>query len=87
MGRPSPEHRSRSTPGKSPVRESRTPGSAGEVLGNWCLYPTSDEAVTKLLFLVLNRSEKEWIMPPREWFMATAQFVVLFGERFTIAMA
>jgi putative transposase len=47
----------------------------------------SDEAVTKLLFLVLNRSEKEWIMPPREWAMAKSQFAVLFGERFTSAMA
>jgi putative transposase len=47
----------------------------------------SDEAATKLLFLVLNRSEKEWIMPPREWSMAKAQFAVLFGERFTRAMA
>src|SRR5205814_3890410 len=25
----------------------------------------SDEAAMKLLFLVLNRAEKEWIMPPR----------------------
>src|ERR1700758_5537679 len=47
----------------------------------------SDEAATKLLFLVLNRSEKQWIMPPREWSMAKAQFAVLFGERFTVAMA
>ena len=47
----------------------------------------SDEAATKLLFLVLNRSEKQWIMPPREWSMAKAQFAVLFGERFTRAMA
>ena len=47
----------------------------------------SDEAATKLLFPVLNRSEKEWIMPPREWSMAKAQFAVLFGERFSIAMA
>src|SRR4051812_49020000 len=47
----------------------------------------SDEAATKLLFLVLNRSEKEWIMPPREWAMAQSQFAVLFGERFTSAMA
>ncbi len=46
----------------------------------------SDEAATKLLFLVLNRSEKEWIMPPREWAMAKSQFAVLFGERFTIAL-
>ena len=46
----------------------------------------SDEAAMKLLFLVLNRAEKEWIMPPREWCMAKAQFAVLFGERFTRAM-
>ena len=46
----------------------------------------SAEAATKLLFLVLNRSEKEWIMPPREWSMAKSQFAVLFGERFTAAM-
>jgi len=25
----------------------------------------SDEAATKLLYLILNRSEKEWRMPPR----------------------
>ena len=46
----------------------------------------SDEAATKRLFLVLKRSEKEWIMPPREWAMAKSQFAVLFGERFTAAM-
>ncbi|MEO5759322.1 MAG: IS256 family transposase [Mesorhizobium sp.] len=49
-------------------------------------FPT-DEAALKLLFLVLNRAEKEWIMPPREWTMAKAQFAVLFGERFARAMA
>ena len=47
----------------------------------------SDEAATKLLFLILNRSEKEWKMPPREWAMAKAQFAVIFGERFIKAMA
>jgi len=47
----------------------------------------SDEAAMKLLFLVLNRSEKEWKMPPREWALAKAQFAVIFGERFTKAMA
>ena len=47
----------------------------------------SDDAATKLLFLVLNRSEKQWIMPPREWSMAKSQFAVLFGERFKMAMA
>jgi putative transposase len=47
-------------------------------------FPT-DEAAMKLLFLVLNRSEKEWTMPAREWSLAKAQFA--FGERFTRAMA
>lgn len=47
----------------------------------------NDEAALKLLFLVLNRAEKEWKMPPREWAMAKAQFAVLFGERFTKALA
>ena len=49
-------------------------------------FPT-DEAAMKLLFLVLNRSEKEWKMPPRERCMAKAQFAVLFGKRFTRAIA
>lgn len=45
----------------------------------------SDEAALKLLFLVLNRAEKEWTRGPREWTMARAQFAILFGERFTRA--
>jgi putative transposase len=49
-------------------------------------FPT-DEAAMKLLFLVLNRSEKEWTMPAREWSIAKAQFAILFGERFMKAMA
>lgn len=49
-------------------------------------FPT-DEATLKLLYLVLNRSEKAWTMGPREWVMAKAQFAVIFGERFTRAMA
>src|SRR3712207_4641854 len=49
-------------------------------------FPT-EEAALKLLFLVLHRSEKEWTMPAREWCMAKAQFAILFGERFTRAMA
>jgi putative transposase len=47
----------------------------------------SDDAAAKLIFLILNRSEKEWKMPPREWAVANAQFAVLFGERFIRAMA
>ena len=49
-------------------------------------FPT-DEAAMKLLVLVLNRSEKEWKMAPREWVMAKAQVAVIFGARFTRAMA
>ena len=49
-------------------------------------FPT-DEAAMKLLFLVLNRTEKEWTMPAREWSLAKAQFAILFGERFTRAIA
>ncbi len=48
-------------------------------------FPT-DEAAMKLLYLVLNRSEKEWKMAPREWVMAKAQFAIIFGERFTKAL-
>ena len=47
----------------------------------------SEEAATKLLYLILHRSEKEWKMPPREWSMAKAQFAVIFGERFIKALA
>jgi putative transposase len=47
----------------------------------------SDDAATQLLYLILNRSEKEWKMPPREWSMAKAQFAVIFGDRFIRAMA
>ncbi|MGZ2402862.1 transposase-like protein [Rhizobium ruizarguesonis] len=46
-----------------------------------------DEAATKLLYLVLNRSEKEWKMPPREWTMAKSQFAILFADRFQAARA
>jgi transposase-like protein len=45
----------------------------------------SDDAATKLLYLILNRLEKESRMPPREWSMAKAQFAVLFGERFIVS--
>jgi len=47
----------------------------------------NDNAAMKLLFLVLNRTEKEWTMPARVWCMAKAQFAILFETRFTKAMA
>ncbi|HEX2065281.1 MAG TPA: transposase, partial [Candidatus Thermoplasmatota archaeon] len=45
-------------------------------------FPT-DEAALKLLFLVLNRTMREWKMPAREWTAAKAQFAILFEDRFT----
>jgi putative transposase len=47
-------------------------------------FPT-DEAVLKLLFLVLRLTSKEWKMPQREWTAAKAQFAILFEDRFAIA--
>ena len=47
-------------------------------------FPT-DDAVLKLLFLVLNLAAKEWRMPAREWSAAKAQFAILFEERFRLA--
>src|ERR687886_60500 len=41
-----------------------------------------DDAVLKLLFLVLNLAAKEWRMPQREWSAAKAQFAILFEDRF-----
>jgi putative transposase len=46
-------------------------------------FPT-DEAVLKLLFLVLKLAAKEWRMPAREWAAAKAQFAILFEDRFAI---
>ena len=44
-----------------------------------------DDAVLKLLFLVLNLASKDWRMPAREWSAAKAQFAILFEDRFAIA--
>jgi putative transposase len=48
---------------------------------------STDDPAMKMLFLVLHRAEKAWIMPPREWTMAKAQFAILFGECFSKAQA
>ena len=42
----------------------------------------SDDAATKLLYLVLNHAAAEWKRPPREWSEAKTQFAVMFNERF-----
>jgi hypothetical protein len=38
-------------------------------------------------FSIFARIAQEWTMPAREWSLAKAQFAILFGERFTRAMA
>ena len=38
----------------------------------------SDDAATKLLYLVLNHATAEWKRPPREWAEAKTQFAVMF---------
>ncbi len=45
----------------------------------------SDDAATKLLYLVLNRAAADWKRPPREWAEARTQFAITFGERFRIS--
>jgi len=45
----------------------------------------SDDAATKLLYLVLNHAAADWKRPPREWAEAKTQFAVMFKERFVRA--
>lgn len=47
-------------------------------------FPT-DDAATKLIWLVLREATAEWKMPPREWGEAKSQFAILFEDRFIIA--
>jgi putative transposase len=44
----------------------------------------SDEAATKLLYLVLRNVTKNWKMPQREWTSAMTQFAIMFGDRFSV---
>ena len=44
-------------------------------------FPT-DDAATKLLFLVLQKAAAEWKVAPKEWSAAKTQFAILFEERF-----
>ena len=49
---------------------------------NGCKSFPSDEAASKLLYLVLDHAAEAWKRPPREWFEAKTQFAVIFGKRF-----
>jgi putative transposase len=44
----------------------------------------SDEAATKLRYLVLRNVTKNWKMPQREWTSAMTQFAIMFGDRFSV---
>jgi transposase-like protein len=43
----------------------------------------SDEAPTKLIYLVLRNISKKWQRPPVTWTASSAQFAIQFGERFS----
>ena len=45
----------------------------------------SDEAATKLIWLVLRNVTSGWTRPPVAWHAAKAQFAVQFEERFVMA--
>jgi len=45
----------------------------------------SDQAATKLIWLVLRNIEATWKRPPVSWANARSQFAILFGDRFKIA--
>ncbi len=44
----------------------------------------SDQAATKLIWLVLRNIEAKWKRPPVPWAKARSQFAILFGDRFMI---
>ena len=46
-------------------------------------FPT-DEAATKLLYLVLRNVSKNWKNAQREWPAAMTQFAIMFGDRFSV---
>jgi putative transposase len=46
-------------------------------------FPT-DEAATKLIYLVLRNIARRWQKAPREWKAAMNQFAILYPDRFTM---
>jgi hypothetical protein len=83
---------------RMPSRRS-IPSCAGQ-FGPGDITPATRQT-TKLLFLVLNRAPRAWIMPPREWCMAKAPvrrplrralhtshgLIILAGQKFLIVPA
>lgn len=45
----------------------------------------SDDAATKLIWLVLQNIQEKWIKPPIAWHKAMSQFAIHFQDRFVIS--
>ncbi len=45
----------------------------------------SDEAATKLIWLVLRNVQEKWVRPPIAWHKAMSQFAIHFQDRFLIS--
>jgi putative transposase len=57
-----------------------------KVLKNRGHFP-SDEAASKLIYLVLRNITKKWKKPPVTWKLAASQFAIKFSERFSAVAA
>lgn len=54
--------------------------SLRKIIKNRPSFP-SIEAVTKLLYLALNKISKKWTMPIKDWAAAVNQFAIIYGDR------
>ena len=54
--------------------------SLRKIIKNRPSFPSTD-AVTKLLYLALNKISKKWTMPIRDWGAAMNQFAIIYGDR------
>ena len=44
----------------------------------------SDEALTKLFYLVLRNISQKWTLPIRDWKAALTRFTIQFGDRISV---
>jgi putative transposase len=54
--------------------------SLRKVLKTRSSFP-NDNSIIKVLYLAINRIDRKWTMPIRNWKDALNQFVIIFGER------
>jgi len=57
--------------------------SLRKIIKNRPSFPSVD-AVTKLLYLTLNKIARKWTMPIPEWGAALNQFGIIYGDRVTL---